>query len=111
MSERRCGHCEMMVLRNCGDADCPVPQSVNFPERDKKKSAEEQGLFRKFEVHRADGTDGPGCKHEGCRYFVLDLTHDAFAPAAMQAYAAACRDTHPQLAADIEAEFGALSKG
>lgn len=82
-------------------------QAALFPERDQSKSAEQQGMFRKFEVRRVDGSDQPGGKHYGCRYFVLDLNHDPHAPPAMRAYAAACRATHPQLAADIEAEFGA----
>ena len=78
-----------------------------LPERDLSKPAEQQGLFRKFDVRRTDGSDQPGGKHHGCRYYVLDLTHDQHAPAAMRAYAAACASTHPQLAADIVAEFGA----
>ena len=78
-----------------------------LPERDLSKPAEQQGLFRKFDVRRTDDSDQPGGKHHGCRYYVLDLTHDQHAPAAMLAYAAACASTHPQLAADIVAEFGA----
>lgn len=77
-----------------------------FPERDPSKPAEQQGMFRKFIVRRADGSDAPGGKHYGCRYFVLDLDHDQHAPAAMRAYAAACKSTHPLLSAEIEAEFG-----
>lgn len=83
----------------------PVAQA--FPERDVSKPAEQQGMFRKFEVRRVDGSDQPGGKHYGCRYYVLDLDHDQHAPAAMRAYAAACQATHPPLAADIVAEFGA----
>ncbi|WP_027864271.1 hypothetical protein [Massilia alkalitolerans] len=81
----------------------------DIPERDQMKGAEDQGMFRKFDVRRLDGTDRPGGKHYGCRYFVLDLSHDKNAKAAMRAYAASCSSTHPQLAADIEAEFGAGS--
>jgi hypothetical protein len=81
-------------------------QAALFPERDPSKPADQQGLFRKFDVRRVDGSDHPGCKHYGCCYYVLDLTHDQHAPAAMRAYAAACQSTHPQLAADIVAEFG-----
>lgn len=79
-----------------------------LPEHDPPKPAEQQGLFRKFDVRRTDGSDQPGGKHHGCRYYVLDLTHDRHSPAAMRAYAAACAVTHPLLAADIVAEFGAL---
>ena len=78
-----------------------------FPERDMTKTAEQQGIFRKFEVSRVDGSDQAGGKHHGCRYFVLDLDHDQHAPAAMRAYAVACASTHPDLSADIEREFGA----
>jgi hypothetical protein len=93
-------YCGRMPFCGCGDE--PL-----FPERDTSKPAEQQGIFRKFDVRRVDGSDKSGGKHYGCRYYVLDLTHDQHAPAAMRAYAAACRATHPQLAADIEAEFGA----
>jgi hypothetical protein len=84
-----------------------APVEPVFPERDPSIPTEQQGLFRKFDVRRVDGSDRPGGKHEGCRYYVLDLDHDQHAPAAMRTYAAECKSTHPQLAADIEAEFGA----
>lgn len=77
-----------------------------LPERDTSRPIEQQGLFHKFDVRRTDGTDAPGCKHHGCRYFVLDLDHDAHAPAALRAYAASCAVTHPQLSADLVREFG-----
>lgn len=35
-----------------------------------------RGLHNKFTVTRNDGKDAEGEKHEGCEYFVLDLTHD-----------------------------------
>jgi hypothetical protein len=66
-----------------------------------------EGMHHKFEVSRVDGTDMPGCKHHGCRYFVLDLDHDEGAAAAMRAYAEAVKDTRPTLSAEILAEFGA----
>lgn len=78
-----------------------------LPERDQSKLAEQQGMFRKFDVRRVDGSDQPGGKHHGCRYFVLDLDHDEHAAAAMRAYAAACAGTHPQLAADLQKAFPA----
>lgn len=78
-----------------------------LPERKKRFSDEKQGLYRKFEVRRVDGSDAPGGKHHGCRYFVLDVDHDAFAPIALGAYAAACEDTHPKLARDLIEEWGA----
>lgn len=67
----------------------------------------EQGLFRKFDVRRVDGSDAPGGKHHGCRYFVLDVDHDPHAVPALVAYADACEATHPQLAQDIRLEWQA----
>jgi len=83
-----------------------APQGVEaLAERDSSKPAEQQGLFRKFDVRRTDGSDGPGGKHEGCEYFVLDVRHDAHARAALAAYADACEVTHPALAADMRARY------
>jgi hypothetical protein len=59
------------------------------------------GLYRKFRVERADGSSGPGSKHEHCTYFVLDWKHDKFAPAAARAYATACEVEYPALAQDL----------
>lgn len=79
-----------------------------LPERDASVSAEQQGLFHKFDVRRVDGSDQPGGKHHGCRYFVLDVDHDPCARAALTAYAAACEATHPALAADLRTKWGAM---
>jgi hypothetical protein len=84
-------------------------ENKGLPLRDESKPAEQQGMFRKFDVYRYDGEHRQGGKHHGCRYFVLDLTHDQHAPAAMRAYASDCRATHPVLADDIEAEHGAAT--
>jgi hypothetical protein len=60
------------------------------------------GLYQKYKpLERMDGSSDPGKKHENCRYFPLDMTHDPFAKPAILAYAAACADTHPVLAADL----------
>lgn len=83
---------------------------MNFKLRDLGKPAEEQGLFQKFRVQRMDGSDRPGGRHVGCRYFVLDMDHDPHAAAALRAYAASCAYTHPQLAVDLINEFGATPK-
>ncbi len=77
----------------------------SFPERNPSLENCEQGVFHKFDIRRVDGSDQRGGKHYGCRYFVLDMTHDAHAPAALLAYADSCSDTHPYLAADLRAEF------
>lgn len=60
-------------------------------------------IYAKFNVTRTDGTDRPGGKHDGCRYFVLDATHDPYAVAALHAYADACETTRPTLADDVRA--------
>lgn len=65
-------------------------------------SEEQRGLYRKYRVTRTDGSSESGGKHERCAYFVLDLEHDEFAAAALKAYAKACQETYPDLAADIE---------
>lgn len=59
------------------------------------------GLYDKFNVTRTDGKSAPGQKHDGCEYFVLDLTHDPYARAAILAYACACEDHYPLLARDL----------
>ncbi len=63
-----------------------------------------RGLHRKFNVNRVDGRDRPGEKHYGCQYFVLDMMagHDPFALPALEAYAAACEEAHPELAHDLQ---------
>jgi hypothetical protein len=76
-------------------------EAVALPGRDVSKPAEQQGMFRKFEVSRVDGSDQPGGKHHGCEYFVLDVTHDQHAKAALDAYAEACKETHPELSRDM----------
>lgn len=76
------------------------------PERDNSKPAEQQGVFRKFNVQRTDGSDQPGGKHHGCEYFVLDVAHDQHAKPALEAYAVACATTHPQLSADMRERYG-----
>ena len=77
----------------------------HFPQRDPSKPAEQQGVFKKFDVWRTDGSSAPGGKHRECRYFVLDVDHDALAKPALQAYAAACAATHPDLSADMVKRF------
>lgn len=93
----------------CNGTGKPQPaESVKdeLPERDSRPT-EQQGLFRKFEVRRTDGSDRRGGKHYGCRYFVLDVDHDQYAQAALTAYAAACEATHPKLARDLREKWGA----
>lgn len=74
---------------------------TQLPERDNETPAELQGMLNKFIVRRCDGADKYGQKHHDCDYFVLDVTHDQHAKAALRAYAMACRRTHPFLSADM----------
>ncbi|WGS44032.1 hypothetical protein LFL97_25820 [Burkholderia sp. JSH-S8] len=74
-------------------------------DRDQIKTNAEQGLYRKFDVRRVDGSDQPGGKHHDCEYFVLDIAHDQHARAALHAYASACVSTHPDLSADLIARY------
>lgn len=60
-----------------------------------------RGLYNKFNVTRIDGSSDPGGKHDGCEYFVLDLTHDKHAKAALLAYAKSCRLEYPLLSEDL----------
>ena len=64
--------------------------------------AKRDGIYRKFDVRRTDGTDQhPGDKHFNCVYFVLDISHDKFAGPALAAYADACEAELPELAKDL----------
>ncbi len=65
-----------------------------------------RGLYHKFRIYRVDGTDRNGGKHDGCNYFVLDLTHDPHTLPALKAYAEACRTEYPLLAADLDLKLG-----
>jgi hypothetical protein len=69
-----------------------------------------KGLIDKFIVKRRDGRDAPGEKHDGCEYFVLDLTHDIFAIPAIEAYIISCKEEYPFLAGDLLAKIGEASK-
>jgi len=70
----------------------------------------EKGLYGKYRVRRTDGNDTAMDKHHNCNYFVLDLDHDKFAPAAIKAYAAACRSEYPTLANDLDRYLTAVGE-
>lgn len=64
------------------------------------------GLYRKFNVSRTDGSSEPGEQHDGCEYFVLDMTHDPLAKPAILAYADACeKDGYVVLAQELRGKF------
>jgi hypothetical protein len=68
----------------------------------KEEEKKQLGIYNKFAVYRNDREDRPGYKHEGCEYFVLDITHDPFAAPALRAYADACeKGGYVQLAKDL----------
>ena len=71
---------------------------MNEPEKDKRL----RGFFEEFNVSRTDGTSAPGEKHDGCQYFVLDLTHDPYALVAIAAYSKMCEKEYPKLAQDLD---------
>ena len=61
-------------------------------------SDNDQGVYRKYDVHRRGGTPG---KHDDCTYYVLDLVHDPHSVPALRAYADSCEGEYPDLAADL----------
>lgn len=61
------------------------------------------GLFQKYIVSRRDMKDRPGCKHDGCKLFVLDYSCDPHAKVALAAYADSCAQDYPTLSADLKA--------
>jgi hypothetical protein len=62
---------------------------------------ETEGLYQKYRVERTDGTDGPGQRHDGCRYLVLDLTHDPEARHVAGLYASNVHHERPRFADDL----------
>jgi hypothetical protein len=76
--------------------------AANAPDRSR-------GLIGKFAVARVDGSDAPGGRHEGCRYFVLDMTHDRHAIPALRAYAESCEaDGYLELGKDLRSAANEL---
>lgn len=71
------------------------------------ESTQPAGLYRKFTVQRTDGRDAPGGDREGAEYFVLDLTNDPFAKAAIAAYIEACASDggYDELVADLSERY------
>ena len=61
-----------------------------------------RGLHSKFHITRVDFRDVEGAVHDACQYFVLDLTHDAHARAALVTYIESCRADRPVLALDLQ---------
>lgn len=95
------------LLERCAQfPSCGCDVSDPLSERDPFRTHEKQGLFRKYEVKRIDGTDQGSGKHAGCEYFVLDISHDRHARAALTAYALSALGTNCNLARDMAARYG-----
>jgi hypothetical protein len=58
-------------------------------------------MYEKFFVVRLDGKSAVGQKHEGCRYYVLDLDCDRYAIPAIRTYLSRCAAEYPELAKDL----------
>ena len=65
---------------------------------------EGRGLYTKYRVQRRLNPE----KHRDCEYFVLDLHHDKFSIAALQAYADECEGEFPLLARDLRNKLSEL---
>lgn len=61
------------------------------------------GLYNKFMVRRPDGRDLPGGDRQHAEYFVLDLSYDKHANAAILAYWESLKQAgeYPELAEDL----------
>lgn len=75
--------------------------STTTPDDAGASTTNRKGLGRKYHVVRLDGRDKPDEHHHGCSLFVLDLTHDPAARAALIAYCAAARVARPALVQDL----------
>lgn len=89
---------DLRIIRSLANQALTPPAAEPVPSPVDKRST---GIYGKFHVRRVDGTDAPGCKHHGCRYFVLDVDHDKHAGAALFAYAEFCEQDYPLLAEDV----------
>jgi len=69
---------------------------------DKETPQSKRGLYGKYLVRRVDGRDEAGGDRENADYFILDLTYDDHARAALAAYAKSCEEQYPALSADLK---------
>lgn len=93
----RCGGDGFVADAPCGCREAACPHEPLFGHDEDPR----EGLYAKYWVRRTDGSSQPGGKHERCEYFVLDWQHDPFAVPAALAYADACEQKCPELAADL----------
>jgi hypothetical protein len=71
------------------------------PAREHHDGCLQSGLYEKYDVRRTDGSDAPGGRHHGCRYFVLDLDHDPSARHAARIFAEDVERSRPRLSAEL----------
>ncbi len=92
MELTQCKKCEQpyMTFEILG-VDQPCPYCNKGYDKDR-------GVYKKYNVERLNDPEG---KHDNCEYFVLDLVHDKFAKPALLAYADACEEEYPELAAEL----------
>jgi hypothetical protein len=98
------GHCNWLEVQAViADVSDQRPNEDD-PERERGLSS------TKWSARRADGSSAPGRKHATCETFVLDFGHDRFALPAMEAYVAACRESYPQLAQDLDRKLAEMRR-
>lgn len=98
----RAGRAADVARQDARDADHRLLAAI-VGDAPRIEGDEPAGLHPKYLVLRNDGSSRVGGKHCECDYLVLDWTHDKFAVVAALAYADACEDAYPELAADIRA--------
>jgi hypothetical protein len=81
---------------------------MTMPDPATPEARRQTGLIDRFTVARTDGKSAPGEKHDGCVYFVLDLSHDPHAKAAVAAYAESCEVDYPALSRDLHLAVAAM---
>jgi hypothetical protein len=79
-------------------------------DREHHEGCAAEGYGGKFEVRRTDGSDQPGGRHHGCRYLVLDLTHDPSARHAARIFAEDIEGSRPRLSVELLAELAWLGE-
>ena len=62
---------------------------------------DKRGLYQKYTVKRTDGRDALGERHHGCKYLVLDLTHDKYARIAAVYYAQRIINVNPTFSKEL----------
>lgn len=109
LKERRIEGCLTGECTHDEHVDCVNALADALREMD-SSGEKRRGLYEKFSVIRTDGQSGPGGRHDGCRYFPLDLTHDKHAAPAIRAYALSVQDEDPQLAQQLHEQANLIER-